>query len=166
MTKPKFNFIDALIVIAVVLIAAAAVMIFGGKGDSNLATETQNTTATFKIQLAKAEKSLYDKFLAGMENDESVWIGIKERFEGKLTDIELSPSTRVGTDLSSGKSVLLEDPVLYDITLEVTADVLETPSQIAGASTPIRVGEETAIRGKGFAGYGFVIDLVTNANNK
>ena len=145
------------------LIAVIAVWFLGGRSGTGTTSETQNTTATFKIQLTKAEKSLYDKFLAGLENDESVWIGIKERFEGKLTGIELSPSTKVGTDLSSGKAVLLEDPVLYDITLEVTADVLETSSQISSSNTPIRVGEETAIRGKGFAGYGFVIDLATNA---
>ena len=161
MTKAKFNLIDALIVAAVILIALVAVWFFGGKSGAETTNETQNTTATFKIQLTKAEKSLYDKFLAGMENDESVWIGIKERFEGKLTGIELSPSTKIGTDLSSGKAVLLEDPILYDITLEVTADALETKSDISSSNTPIRVGEETAIRGKGFAGYGFVIELVT-----
>ncbi len=163
MTKAKFNIIDALIVVAVVLIAVVAVWFLGGNNDTGTTSETQNTTATFKIQLTKAEKSLYDKFLAGLENDESVWIGIKERFEGKLTGIELSPSSKVGTDLASGKAVLLEDPVLYDITLEVTADALETNSQISSSNTPIRVGEETAIRGKGFAGYGFVIDLATCA---
>ncbi len=163
MTKAKFNLIDALIVVAVVLIALVAVWFLGGKSDTNTVSDTQNTTATFKIQLTKAEKSLYDKFLAGLENDESVWIGIKERFEGKLTGIELSPSSQVGTDLASGKAVLLEDPVLYDITLEVTADALETNSQISSSNTPIRVGEETAIRGKGFAGYGFVIGLTTYA---
>ncbi len=163
MTKAKFNIIDALIVVAVVLIAVVAVWFLGGNNDTGTANETQNTTAIFKIQLTKAEKTLYDKFLAGLENDESVWIGIKERFEGKLTGIELSPASKVGTDLSSGKAVLLEDPVLYDITLEVTANALETKSEISSSNTPIRVGEETAIRGKGFAGYGFVIDLATCA---
>lgn len=161
MTKVKFNLIDVLIVVAVVLIALVAVWFLGGESNTGTTSETQNATATFKIQLTKAEKSLYDKFLAGLENDESVWIGIKERFEGKLTGIELSPASKVGTDLSSGKAVLLKDPVLYDITLEVTADVLETRNEISSSNTPIRVGEETAIRGKGFAGYGFVIDLVT-----
>lgn len=163
MTKPKFNFMDALIILAIVCVALVAVWFLGGSGDSVSVVETQNTTATFKIQLAKAEKSLYEKFLSAMENEESVWIGIKERFDAKIEGIELSPATTVSTDLQSGKAVLSEDPLLYDITIWLNADVLETPTQILAANTPIRVGEETAIRGKGFAGYGFVIDLTTAA---
>ena len=34
-------------------------------------------------------------------------------------------------------------------------------SGFTASGTPIRVGEEVAVRGKGFAGYGFVIDLKT-----
>jgi len=160
MDKPKFNLMDGLIILLIILVAAAGIYFLKGSGTPS-STEVQNTNAIFDIQLTRAEKSLYDKFSAAMENGESVWIGVKERFEGKIEEIALSPSSKITTDLHHGKSVLAEDPGLYDITITVKAAALETPSAISASGTEIRVGEETAIRGKGFAGYGFIVGLKT-----
>lgn len=162
MDKPKFNLIDGLIVLFVVLVAAAGIYLFGGN-NSAVGTESQNTTAVFKIQLTKVDESLYNKFAAALETEENVWIGVKERFAGKIEELEFSPSAKITTNTQTGKAVLAEDPNLFDITIQVRASALETPSAISASGTEIRVGEETAIRGKGFAGYGFITDLKTIA---
>ena len=54
-----------------------------------------------------------------------------------------------------------EDPTLYDIVVTVTADALDTETAVSFSGTEIRVGDETAVRGKGFAGYGFITNLKT-----
>ncbi len=160
MDKPKFNIIDGLIVLLVVAIIAAGIYLLGGNNQTD-GTGTENTTAIFQLQLTKADESLYNKFLAAMEAEETVWIGVKERFPGKIDMLEKAPASKITTNIQTGTAVVAEDPNLFDITIHITTPVLETPSGITAAGTPIRVGEEVAVRGKGFAGYGFVIDLKT-----
>ena len=160
MDKPKFNIIDGLIVLLVVAIIAAGIYLLGGNKQTD-GTGAENTTAIFQLQLAKVDESLYNKFLAAMEADETVWIGVKERFPGKIDMLEKSPASKITTNTQTGTAVVAEDPNLFDITIHINTPVLETSSEISAAGTPIRVGEEVAVRGKGFAGYGFVIDLKT-----
>ncbi|MBE7032308.1 MAG: DUF4330 domain-containing protein [Ruminococcaceae bacterium] len=160
MDKPKFNIIDGLIVLLVVAIIAAGIYLLSGNNTVD-SPETQNTTAVFQLQLTRADESLYNKFLAALDTQETVWIGVKERFPGKIEILEKSPSSRITTNTQTGKAVLAEDPNLFDLTIHISTPVLETPSGITASGTPIRVGEEVAVRGKGFAGYGFVIDLKT-----
>ncbi len=160
MDKPKFNIIDGLIVLLVVVIIAAGIYLLGGRNQT-AATQTENTTAVFQLQLTKADESLYNKFLAAMDSDETVWIGVKERFPGKIDMLEKAPASRITTNAQVGTAVVAEDPNLFDITIHISTPAVDTPSGITASGTPIRVGEEVAVRGKGFAGYGFVIDLKT-----
>ncbi len=161
MDKPKFNVMDGLIIAVLVLVIAAGVFFIGRMGAGNTQNAGTNTNAVFKIQLTKAEKALADRFAVAMENDETVWIGLKERFEGKLLAVDTVPSQRITTDLHSGKAVLASDPTCYDVTITIKSQAVETDSAITAATTQIRVGEEAAIRGKDFAGYGFIIGLET-----
>ena len=160
MDKPKFNIIDGLIVLLVVAIIAAGIYLLGGSNATE-GTQPQNTTAIFQLQLTKVDESLYNKFLAAMDADETVWIGVKERFPGKINTLEKAPASRITTNTQNGTAVIAEDPNLFDLTIHIRTSVLDTPSGFTASGTPIRVGEEVAVRGKGFAGYGFVIDLKT-----
>ncbi|MBR5155828.1 MAG: DUF4330 family protein [Clostridia bacterium] len=160
MDKPKFNILDGLIILLLILVIAAGVFFLKG-ANSGASGGAETKTAVFKIQLTKVEESLYDKFLAALENEETVWIGVKERFEGKIEEIEFGPAAKVSTDLYTGTAVLAEDPTSSDITITVRSEAVETKDAISASGTAIRVGEETAIRGKEVAGYGFIIDLKT-----
>ncbi len=161
MDKPKFNILDGFIIIALVLVLAVGVFVIKGMGGGNAVGDSTNTNAVFKIQMTKAEKALADKFTAAMENDETVWIGVKERFEAKIQDVLVEPSAKMTTDLRTGKAMLAKDPTCFDVTVTVKAAAVETDSSISASGTAIRVGEEAAIRGNGMAGYGFVIGLET-----
>lgn len=163
MDKPKFNLMDGLIILLIVMVAAVGVFLLRGmgSGEGTAVVDVQSTTAEFKIQLTKVDKSLCDKFTAAMESGESVWIGEKERFEGKITVAEAAPATKITTNTHTGKTQLAQDPSLYDLNLTIQAAAVESSSSISASGTAIRVGTEAAIRGKGFAGYGFIIDLKT-----
>ncbi len=161
MDKPKFNVVDGLIIVAIVLIAAVGVFLIKGMAGGSASGMSANTNAVFKIQLTKAESALADQFTAAMKNDETVWIGVKERFEGKIQNVEIAPSEKITTDLRTGKATLASDPTSFDVTVTVKSAAVETDSAITASGTPIRVGEEVAIRGKGIAGYGYVTGLET-----
>ncbi len=160
MDKPKFNILDGLIILLLVLVIAAGVFLLRGTGNSAAST-TEQKTVVFKLQVTRAEEVLYHKFVEAMENDEAVWIGVKERFEGKIENVEIAPASRISTDLYTGQAVLAQDPASYDITITVSVSAVETDDAILASGTAIRVGEETAIRCKEAAGYGFIIDLKT-----
>ncbi len=161
MDKPKFNIMDGLIIVALVLVIAAGVFLIGRMGAGSASSSGTNTNAVFKIQLVQAEKALADKFTAAMENDETVWIGLKERFEGKLLAVEVEPSKKLTTDYNSGKAVYAGDPTCCDVTLTVKAAAVETEDAVTSGTTKLLVGEEAAIRGKDMAGFGFIIGLKT-----
>ena len=160
MDKPKFNFLDGIIILLVVLVIALCACLLLGKSVTVSGPE-QNCTAEFKMHLSRVDEEIYNKFNSKLTEGESVWIGVKERFEGKLQHVELLPSKRLVTDQRTGKSVLAEDPTTNDVIITVSANAVETASEITSSGTPIRVGQETAIRGKGVAGYGYIVEIKT-----
>ncbi len=163
MNKLKLNLLDILIIGAVVLVLALGVFILTGNSGSNTPSVVapQNTTATLDFQIKDADLSLGEKFQQGAENNAPVWVGIKERFEGKIVDVKVTPAEKPGDDIYGGNAVIAKSQVLYDITVTIEAPAVETESAITSSGTAIRVGEQTAVRGKGFAGFGYIIGLTT-----
>ena len=162
MTKPKFNFIDGLVILFIV--AAIALGVYLLAGNSATTGETggvQNITAEYRVEFTQSEPEVYESFLKALENGESVWVGEKERFEGKIMDVTYTPATKVITNYQTGEATLAEYPDLYDITVLLQSAAVETNDSITASGTAIRVGNEVAVKGKGFAGYGFVVDLRT-----
>lgn len=162
MDKPKFNFLDGVIILFIVFIVTAGMYFIGGR-DASEKTDIQNTVAEFQIELTKADERIFEKFNSKIADGESVWIGVKERFEGKVSKVEMVPSKKITNDIRNGKAVLAQDPNFNDVIVTVRADVVETKSEISASGTAIRVGDETAIRGKGVAGYGFIVGVKTIA---
>lgn len=163
MNKLKLNLLDILIIGAVVLVLALGIVILKGSstGSTPSVVAPQNTTAVFDFQIKDAEKSLGEKFLQEAENNSPIWIGIKERFEGKIVDVKVTPAEKTGDDIYGGNAVIAKSQVLYDITVTIEAPAVETDRAITASGTAIRVGDQTAVRGKGFAGYGYIIGLTT-----
>ncbi len=160
MDKPKFNFLDAVIALLVVVMVVAGVYFIKGRNATSTVTE-KNAVAEIQIQFTNVDESIYEKFAAASDKGESVWVGIKERFEGKVSVVECGPAKKLSKDIYTGKAVMAENPTASDVTVTVAADVVETESAIVASGTEIRVGEETAVRGKGVAGFGFVVGIKT-----
>ena len=163
MDKPKFNILDGIIILILVMVFAAGIYILGDTGSNSSNAESQNTTVEFTIQLTKSQKSLYDKFLAAKESGETVWVGVKERFEATISDVVATPAQRIITNQQTKELTLAEDPTTLDISVTMTASGVETPASISASGTALRVGVEEAIHGKGIAGYGFITSLKTIA---
>ena len=160
MDKPKFNFLDGIIILLVVLVALIGAYLLMGKSTA-VSDPEQNCIAEFKMYLTKVDEDIYNKFNSKLAEGESVWIGVKERFDGKIENVELLPSKRIIPDQYTGKAVMAKDPTTNDVIITVRTNAVETASAITSAGTAIRVGEETAIRAKGVAGYGYIVELKT-----
>ena len=157
MDKPKFNFMDGLIIVLIILVAAAGFLFLNKPGST--AGAPQTVTAEYTIELTKCEKVVAAAFSEALSNEETVMVGEKERFEAKLTGVQATPAKKLITDSSSGAEVLAEDPMYYDIVLTLESQVTESDSAIMAGSTPLRVGEDDVVRGKKSAGLGYITSL-------
>ncbi len=155
MDKPKFNILDALIILMIVVVLVAGIYILKGPKTQSQ-TEVQTTPIEFQIQLTNKDYSLYEKFLAAKEASESAWVGVKERFEAEIVDVAIEPAAKITTNFTNGTAHLAGSPISYDITITFRADANETNDKIFVSGTVIRTGIEEAIHGKGFAGYGYI----------
>ncbi len=158
MDKPKFNFIDGAILLILILVIAAGAFLLSSKND--VPSTAPNLTAEYKIQFTKSEAYVADMFIkAAASNDKSVWVGEKERAKAEIVDVFVEPAHQLTAAPDKDFATWAEIPNLYDITVTLRSKASETDSQVKADNTPIRVGEEFVVRGKGFAGYGFLIDL-------
>jgi hypothetical protein len=157
MDKPKFNFMDAFIIVMILLVAAAG-FLFLNKPDST-GNAPQSVTAQYTVELTRCEKVVADAFAEALANSESVMVGEKERFAAQLVDVQVNPAKRLVTDSKTGTTVLAEDPMYFDILLTLESQVTESNSAIMAGNTPLKVGEDEVVRSKKSAGLGYITSL-------
>lgn len=157
--KPRLNLIDGLIILIIAIVLAVGIYFIAGRNGNAGTGENTSKTAEYKIQFVEREKVVADMFIAAKESGETVWVGEKERAEAMITDVLIEPARKQTTDTENGKVVMAEIPELYDVTVTLQSAGQETETEIHAGGTAIHVGEETSVKGKGFAGYGFVTDL-------
>lgn len=158
MDKPKFNFIDALLILLIVAVIAVGASFAANRrtGKSNGDTAV---TVEYRVQFTQAQPSLGEAFKKAAEGGETVWVSEKERAEALLVSAEVTPAKKINTDLEGEKLVEAESPDLCDITVTLRSSGSENEKQITAGSVPIHVGEEVSVKGKGIAGYGYIIDI-------
>lgn len=154
MSKAKFNFIDALIILVVVLaIAAGAYVILSGKlsiGKSGNAAKVQ-----YQVEIKSKLADYADNINVGDE----VLVGDKEKAAATVENVEVVPFKMISEDKVNGVVHYSEVPDLYDVLITLSSDGSQTDTAIYADSTQIRVGEAITVRGKGYSGNGFIVGL-------
>ena len=158
MDKPKFNLMDGFIALLIILVVAAGIFFLKGK-NTEFSSDASNKTAVFSIQFTKVEKVFCSTLEKALAEGALVSVGTKERFDARLEGLDIKPSIKITSNLQNGKAVVAEDPMYFDITVSLSAPCTETPDAILASGTALKVGEQTSMHGKGFAGNGFVIGL-------
>lgn len=156
--KPKFNFIDGLIVLLVVLIAAGGVF-YSVRRSKSSDSAVSEITVEYKMELLEREQPIVDQFLAAQDRHDTVWVGEKERAEAEIVSVEVKPARKLTVDEVNGTASWAENPELSDITVTLRSTGTESDTDIKAGNTAIHVGEETSVKGKGYAGYGFITDM-------
>lgn len=156
-SKPRFNSIDLIIILIIAAIIAVGVYMFMPRGGSSedAASGDKNVKAVIEIEFMKKDEYLTDLPKVG----DSVTIGVKEKMPAVVTKVEAKPAEEVAYDLNIGEASWQEIPNKYDIYVTMEADAVETKSQININGSPIRIGDNDAVRSKGWAGNGFVTKL-------
>lgn len=112
--KHKFNFIDVIIILAVIAVAAAAVFIFG-------ANQLFGDSQTVGVEYVLEFRQVREEFLGNFETGVEVVDASKKYRLGEVTAVSSTATIFTGTNLIDGTLYYSEYPERFDVTLTVSA---------------------------------------------
>lgn len=153
--KAKFNVMDGLIILVLVMaIALGGYLLLGMKESGAI---TQNTKVSVTVEL-KAKDADFAKI---PQVGDKVSIGVKEKMQTVVTAVEAVPAKTIGYDTVNGIAMESEVPGKYDVLITVEADGVETNDKVTIDDVAARVGEEAAMKSKNWAGLGYIVVVDT-----
>lgn len=157
MKKLKFNVIDLLIIILIVAVIFAGVYILGSK------TGTQTNTKAAEVVLVIEEKDIdsarMEYYMDRVKEGDSVTVGIKEKVQGTLGEIEITPAKTIYENPKTGEKTWVDKLDKYDIKVPIRLTITETEKDFLIGTAKVKVGKQQNFVGKGYSGYGTVISI-------
>lgn len=155
-TSFRFNAFDMIVIILILIVCVAAVSFLGGTNNQALADE--HKTVYFTVEINDIVNEEYaDKIEIGAAVKEST----KGYYLGVVEKVDVRPTRRTATDFEKGAYKRVDVPDTYSVYVTLKCNGTETDSDISAEGQSIKVGKEMAIKGKGFAGLGYVTELRT-----
>ena len=159
MKKPKFNVIDCLIILAVAICLAGGLYIFTNLKETSSAGTTP-AKIRYSVEFTKRDEAAAKLFEEAAKKGDHCFVSEKERADGVLVDAKYTPAKVLTTNIETGETKWADIPEIYDITVTLESEGTETDETItAGTGSVIKVGDEISVKGKGYAGYGFITSL-------
>lgn len=157
-SEPKIKRINVLdiVIICVVLVACLFGYNYINKEDSTIiGTSTQKVV--YQIRTNESLPEVYEMIEEGTE----IYDSIKNYKIGTIVKKEKLPSERYDIDTKTGKYVKSELPSneFSDILLTIEADATFSEQDISIGEYVIKVGEEAYVKGKGYAGIGYIVSI-------
>ena len=161
MKKWKFNLIDILIVLCVVGAVFLGVTVLKGLQDTGTESAgSGDVSIRYSVEFTRKSQAVLDEFSKAKERGDVCYIGEKGRAAATLVDVVAKPAQRITTDMKTGNANISEIPEEYDITVVLESKASETEKEILADGTELlKVGKACAVKGKGYAGYGYVTSL-------
>lgn len=155
--KIKFNWIDALIILLVICIAAVGVYFVAFRSDSEgtAGMADKNVKAELIFEVAQTGDFFIDLPKAG----DSVLLGEKGKMPATVTDVRVEGAKAVGYDKLNGAAYWADVPDSYDVFITMEADAVDTEKDITIDGTPIKVGQRVAAASKNWAAYGYMLGV-------
>lgn len=151
--KAKFNIIDALIILLIIAVGAAGYLFLNGR--SEVVSNDKNVKIRYNIELSEKGEYMTDLFKEG----DRVTVGEKEKLPAVIVGAEVKPAVQSSFDEVNGRYINAEIPEKYDIVLTLESDATDSAGQVSVAGSAVRVGSSTMVKGRNFAGNGYITDL-------
>lgn len=152
--KAKWNWMDTVLVILVAAVLAVGVWFLNGQGGE---TATEDKTVSVMIELTKRDETFTKLPKVG----DSVTLGVKEKMPATVTKVEILPAVSQGKDILNGRYTDEPIPGLYTVRITAEGKGNETPAAVEINGNALRVGAESAIKSKNWAGFGFILSVDT-----
>ena len=150
-SKRKFTVIDVIIV----LIAAAVVAVGAYKLLPSILNPSDMEHITFTVMLQQQDQNFADAIHEG----DNVTISLTEKDGGTVQSVRTEPATAIAFNSMEGvyANEIIEGKT--DVYVTIEADVKTNGLALKTGGTPIKVGAEVPVRGKGYASMGYVIEI-------
>jgi len=155
MQKTKFNIVDFLIILILLLIVAIGIWYFSNIGDGHA------IYTYFIVEITNMDPDFSELVAHG----DPIRDAVRNYFLGYVVNVEAVPAVLVTFDAINEQFITQNIPERYDIYITIRGNGSQTASSITTEGHQVRVGQEVFIRGRGYAGSGFLTNLwVENRN--
>ncbi|MDF2521896.1 MAG: hypothetical protein K0R84_2524 [Clostridia bacterium] len=147
-----FNIIDILIIIIIAVIIGGGIYAYKEYQES---LSTNIKTVEYSVEI----KGVDEKFVNAINNGDLIRESVKGNSLGSVSGKSFVPSTNIYSDYLNGKYVVSQVPGKLDLILTLTSDAQVTDRSVSVGGLEIRIGQKIYVKGKGYAGEGFVINM-------
>lgn len=152
MNKGKFGIIDILIVISIVIATIIGISL-ARKPELVEQADSQVINYSFEVT------NVGEEFIDNMNIGDSLYHSSKDTYLGELLDYEVSPSQIFHRDTEKGEVVILDSPMHIDVKMIIEVEARVQNGILKVEDEDIMVGRGLPIKGKGYASYGFIVEI-------
>ncbi|MDP3386225.1 MAG: DUF4330 domain-containing protein [Eubacteriales bacterium] len=151
MVFERISIIDIMIILVVIAIGYYAVTF--------LSTKDVNTVSKQTVHYTFETEDVNENFAKQLQLEGNLFNSSKNYYVGKLIQYEILPYEMVVPDLQNGvfTKQIVEGRFIVRMTIEANTD--QDAYNIRINQEKIKVGAMFPIKGKGFASYGYIIDI-------
>ena len=149
--KVKFTVVDAVIIVVVL----AAVVIGAVKFLPSVINPAKTEKVDFTVLLQNEDETFADAVTVG----DRVTISLTEKDGGTVKEVRSEPAKTLAYNSIDGTYASEVINGKYDVYVTVEADMEINDLALRTGGTPVKVGAEVPLRGKGYASMGYVIEI-------
>ncbi len=151
----RINILDVIIIL-IVLIACIFGYMYVSKSQ-NIITPVNTTKVIYQVRTNETLPKTFDM----IEEGTNIYDSLKNSCIGKVIKKEAVPSERFAYDLKTGKYIKTDLPMeeTLDMILTIEVDAVVTDQNISVGDYIIKVGQEAYVKGKGYAGVGYIVTI-------
>lgn len=154
--KTKFNIIDAIILIVIVLIIAVGCIVYFNMTNDDAVVESNTTKVEFVVEVKDISNDVANSFNVG----DTVTFGESTSGSGYISMVEVVPFTKWVDNVEDGEVVISEVPNRYTANVTISSDVSKTNIAYTSGSEIIAVGKKMPFNAKGAAfEEGYIVNL-------
>ena len=156
-SKPRFNIVDGLVALVIIAALAGGIWFFTNTGFGD------DVYVYFVVEFQEQMPDFVSNLEAGETERTEVRDSVRNLFLGHVWDYEVRPAVLTTFDHSANSFVVANIPDRYDVHVTIRGIGTENESSIQSNGQIVAVGQEMFIAGWGYAGRGFIIDIMTTA---
>lgn len=151
----RINVLDAIIIL-IVLVACIVGYTYINKKEMTIAPKNTEKI-TYQIRTMDSLPASYDM----IKENTVIYDSVKNNPIGTIIKKEILPAEKYEVDMNKGVYVKSDLPAenYVDILLTIEADAVVGEQDISVGSYVVKVGEQAYVKGKGYAGIGFVVKI-------
>ncbi len=155
----RLNILDV-VIICIVIVTCIFGYMYINKSENAIISSASTTKVTYQVRTNESLAETYDM----IEEGTPIYDSVKNLFIGTVVKKEAVPSERYNYDTKTGEYRKNELPTdsLVDIILTIEADAVYTDQNISIGDYIIKVGQEAYVKGKGYAGIGYIVAIGRN----